>query len=112
MIPDTPYTDNYTLYILKNGDEKEDGCYEYNNNSISEKLFRHIIDDEVKGIDNISKRTDGYIDLDDLKDLNIKEVYYIALYQKDDNVKTTSSVENKLKGVSISKLININELEQ
>lgn len=94
-------TDGYS-YPLVNGELK-----------ISDKLFRDLIDDKIQN--NIQTVTvngeGGYIDISKYKSMNNGRVYYISTPDNSNDLITeTSNPESRLKTVSVSQIIDLNQV--
>lgn len=107
------------VYVFEDSNENIHGKYEYplkdGKLNINENLFRDLIDDKINmsGLNTFTiEGEDGYIDLSLFKYPSYKKYYYIAMPDNRDDydiVVGSSNRENKIKSISVSPLIFIDD---
>ena len=110
---------NVKHYIVESGDNTGYSYPLFSNGvlSISDKLFRHIIDGRVEETNLINFRDElGYFKVGDENLLN-KKIFYISVvnggggYNEGSNIVSTNE-HSKIKAISVSELIDMESLER
>lgn len=117
---DNPLVTNYKIYsIIDAPVGEENGCYPYPFNKSNGSpimantlLFRHIMDGNLKSyFDGNGTTSPKEISISD-KNLKSRNLYYIAIPDYDKESITTTNVNNILKSITISSLIDFKMLNK
>lgn len=77
--------------------------------TISDKLHRALIDNNIQPYKGLNTDSEGYIDITNKN--NIGSIYYIVTRNEEDNITSDSvEAESKIKAISVSSLINLSSL--
>jgi hypothetical protein len=116
---DNPLVTNYKIYSIIDGPAEKNGCYPYPFNKSNGSpimantlLFRHIMDGNLKSyFDGNGTTSPKEISISD-ENLKSRNLYYIAIPDYDKESITTTNVNNILKSVTISSLIDFKTLNK
>ena len=113
--PSTDIGNNYEIILIDNEKLPYPTIKDGNIDTFSDELFRYLMCDykDISGYTTTDSNINvsDYIDISDSK-LSGKKFYYIIIpnLNKDELLKTTSNSFNRIKPISISSLINIDDM--
>ena len=111
------YSTKCDLYCVFDSDENG-YKYPWNGKSVDvdDKLFRDLMNNSIKSSTGITttsiEQVNGYIDVNLANNENSGKIFYIAVPNNEDNLTNSSNDESKIKGISISNLINLKSLSK